>query len=75
MPNSVRAQGSPEKALEWDAGPVAETLEKFKKEKIERGILAQVCCRNLVSLVAFRTVSCAFGVCFFPSWRRFRVVL
>lgn len=37
----VRAQGVPEKALEWNAGPVAEALEKFKKETIQHGILAQ----------------------------------
>lgn len=40
--NSMKRQGAHDRALEWETGPTAEALEKFKTEKIHAGILAKV---------------------------------
>lgn len=38
----MREQGSPERALEWEVGPIAEALKMFKAGKIHGFILAKV---------------------------------
>lgn len=41
---SMKQQGAHDRALEWETGPAAEALEKFKKDTIHAGILAKVGC-------------------------------
>ena len=40
--SSMKRQGAHDRALEWETGPAAEALEKFKTGKIHAGILAKV---------------------------------
>ncbi|CAM9185015.1 unnamed protein product [Laminaria digitata] len=37
----MKRQGAHDRALEWETGPAAEALEKFKTDKIHAGILAK----------------------------------
>ena len=38
----MKRQGADDRALEWETGPAAEALEKFKTDKIHASILAKV---------------------------------
>eukprot|EP00904_Undaria_pinnatifida_P010899 jgi/Undpi1/693/HiC_scaffold_10.g04157.m1 len=39
--NHMKRQGADDRALEWETGPAAEALEKFKTDKIHASILAK----------------------------------
>lgn len=40
--DSAKRAGADDRVLEWESGPAAESLEEFKKNSIQSGILAKV---------------------------------
>lgn len=38
----MKEQGAGDRALEWETGPAADALERFKTDTIHSGILAKV---------------------------------